>query len=152
MANALFVYGTLKQGHLRSGCWPCAPQSIQPGIAQGNLLDLGSYPGMISGDQWVLGEIWTLREEHIAETLAQLDHVEGYDPRTDSGLYVRRVTRVWATDNHAPISGQAYVYFIADPQRIASARPIPPSVMIHGRRASQWPDGLSRVPTRLEDE
>jgi gamma-glutamylcyclotransferase (GGCT)/AIG2-like uncharacterized protein YtfP len=126
-------------------------------MAQGKLLDLGSYPGMILGDmisadQWILGEIWTLHEEHIDETLAQLDRVEGYDPRTDSGLYIRRVIRVWATDSHEPISGHAHVYLIADAQRIACARPMLPSVMIHGRWAAQWPDGLSRVPSSLEDE
>lgn len=156
MLNNLFVYGTLKKGHLRSRMWPRAPQTIRLALARGRLLDLGAYPGLIPGEDWVLGELWTLASEHVLETLEVLDQVEGYDSATDRGLYVRREIPVWLTDPMDRVPGtvgtDAYTYLIADQQRIAEARQIPPWVPVGDRFASQWPDSRSRVPARLEDE
>lgn len=156
MLNALFVYGTLKRGHLRSGIWPHPPQSIESAVARGRLLDLGPYPGLIDGDDWVLGEVWILAEHHIAKTLAILDEVEGYDGEVDRGLYLRREVLVWFLDPTRGLSDdatrRAYTYVIADQDRIDAARRIQPATVIADRLAAQWPDAQSRVPARLEDE
>lgn len=154
--NALFVYGTLKQGHLRSRMWPHAPQSIEPAMVRGRLLDLGAYPGLIEGDEWVLGELWTLAEGHVPRTLAVLDQVEGYDAVADRGLYIRRAIPVWTVHGNDDPSDQpsrhAFTYLIADLDRIAAARHIRAAIPVGRPLAAQWPDSLSRVPKRLEDE
>jgi gamma-glutamylcyclotransferase (GGCT)/AIG2-like uncharacterized protein YtfP len=154
--NTLFVYGTLKEGHLRSRMWPHAPQSIEPAMVRGQLLDLGSYPGLIEGDEWVLGELWTLAENHMPRTLAVLDQVEGYDAVADRGLYIRRAIPVWYLHANDDPSDQpsrhAFTYLIADRGCIAAGRHIRPAIPVDCRLAAQWPDSLSRVPTRLEDE
>ena len=156
MLNALFVYGTLKHGYLRSSMWPHAPQAIVPGLVRGALLDLGAYPGLILGDDWILGELWTIAAEHIPRTLEVLDQVEGYDPRTDRGLYLRRPISVWPLgspmDPPQDSPTQAYTYRIADEHRIAHGRRIAATIQMGDRWVAQWPDRLSRVPTRLEDE
>lgn len=156
MLSALFVYGTLKQGHLRSSMWPHAPQSIVPAVVRGTLLDLGAYPGLIPGDDWVLGELWSIAENHIPRTLEVLDQVEGYDPSSDRGLYLRRPILVWhlpsLADAPQGLPTQAYTYLIADEHRLANARHITPAIPIGELLAAQWPDPLSRVPKRLEDE
>jgi len=156
MLNALFVYGTLKQGHLRSSMWPHAPHSIVPAVVRGKLLDLGAYPGLIPGDDWVLGELWSIAAEHTPRTLEVLDQVEGYDPSSDRGLDLRRTVSVWPlaslADSHQGSPAQAYTYLIADEHFIASARHITPAIPIGELLAAQWPDPLSRVPKRLEDE
>lgn len=156
MLNALFVYGTLQQGHLRSRMWPHPPQSIRKALARGRLLDLGAYPGLISGDDWVLGELWILAMDHMPKTVEVLDQVEGYDSATDRGLYIRRSLSVWCLesfDQRARLPPTpAYTYLIADEHRIAAARWIEPRIAIGDALAAQWPDALSRVPLRLEDE
>lgn len=156
MLNALFVYGTLKQGHLRSSMWPHAPQSIAAGLVRGSLLDLGAYPGLIPGDDWILGELWSIAADHIPRTLEVLDQVEGYDPTSDRGLYLRRPIPVWHLPSPADAPhgspSQAYTYLIADEHRIAHARRIAPSIILGELLAAQWPDSLSRVPKCLEDE
>lgn len=156
MLDNLFVYGTLKRGHLRSRMWPHAPQTIQTALVRGSLLDLGAYPGLTPGEGWVLGELWTLANEHVPETLAVLDEVEGYDSATDRGLYVRRRIPVWTVEPTgrvpASLGTDAYTYIIADEHRIATSRRIAPSIQVGDRFASRWPDSLSRVPARLEDE
>lgn len=153
--NALFVYGTLKQGQLRSGMWPHAPQSIQPALVRGLLLDLGAYPGLLPGDDWVLGELWTLEPIHMPQTLESLDAVEGYDVATDRGLYLRRAIPVQlVADRDAGQSEwiDAYTYLISDPNRISAARRIHATIRIGDTLVASWPDPYSRVPTRLEDE
>lgn len=67
--------------------------SIEPAIAEPST-DLGPYPGLVDGDQLVLGEVWTFRAEDLRETLAVLDRIEGFDPKGDSGEYVRQVIQV----------------------------------------------------------
>jgi gamma-glutamylcyclotransferase (GGCT)/AIG2-like uncharacterized protein YtfP len=153
--NSLFVYGTLKQGHLRSNMWPHAPRVIQQGMVRGCLLDLGAYPGLLPGDDWVLGELWTLEASHMARTLEILDEVEGYNATNDQGLYVRRtlpVRLVEPLEESQAAWIDAYTYMISDPDRISAARRIHPAVVIGDTFAASWPDRQSRVPKRLEDE
>ncbi len=89
--HAVFVYGTLKRGELRGRCWPCKPLAIDWAIVEGELRDLGEYPGLIDGGDSILGELWIFDPEHIAPTLAALDEIECYG-QDDVDLYIRRIT------------------------------------------------------------
>ena len=111
MVNSLFVYGTLKQHQLRGRLWPHPPLAIETAVTRGELYDLGSYPGIAAGSDWVLGELWTLHPQHMPATLQTLDSIEGYDPRTDSGPYLRRTIEVHhIADNQSADSCTAYTY------------------------------------------
>jgi len=111
MIRAVFVYGTLKRGQEREGCWPRKPLRVASAEMRGQLYDLGPYPALVPGTDRVLGELWFLAEADVAETLRVLDEVECYGIE-DVDLYVRRVIECWTLDDgerHA-----AYVYFLAD--------------------------------------
>ena len=110
----IFVYGTLKQNQLRGSLWPRPPIAIGPAITLGELWDLGSYPGMHPGSDWVLGELWIFRPEDIKETFRVLDEIEEYDPKEDCGLYLRRqidVRGVDAQDRFGPLQ-KAFTYLM----------------------------------------
>src|SRR5262245_17230433 len=75
--TAVFVYGTLKQGEVREKCWPRKPVAIEKASVRGALYDLGPFPGLVAGEDVVVGELWRLDAEEMRETLAKLDQVEG---------------------------------------------------------------------------
>jgi gamma-glutamylcyclotransferase (GGCT)/AIG2-like uncharacterized protein YtfP len=155
MITSIFVYGTLKRGYLRGNMWPTPALNIQPALARGALFDLGPYPGMTEGDDWVFGELRTLAPEDLEQTLCTLDGIEGYDTSTDSGLYVRRTIDVQLDNLGKSMAGeilQAFTYRIADPLQVARGRRIKPTMEWAGLRVAQWPDAMARVPLRLEDE
>lgn len=107
-----FVYGTLKRGERREHAWPHAPLSITVATIKGRLFDLGSYPALIMGEEIVEGEIWLVAEEHLEDTLATLDAIEGFVPDRDGNLYERQVVEC-AVDSGQ--SQQAWTYFYAQP-------------------------------------
>ncbi len=152
--QALFVYGTLKRQQLRGGMWPRPPLAVEPALVCGELYDLGAYPGLKAGNDWVLGELWTLQPEDMAITLQVLDAIEGYDAATDSGLYLRIEIPVhrMARPVDAPATELAYTYIIAELAAVGPVRRIDPQTTPSGQRIAQWPDALARVPTQLEDE
>lgn len=153
MVNSLFVYGTLKQHQLRGRLWPHPPLAIETVVTRGELYDLGSYPGIAAGSDWVLGELWTLHPLHMPATLQTLDSIEGYDPRTNSGPYLRRTIEVHHTpDNQSANSCTAYTYFVASPSILHVARRIAATIEWKGTHVAVWPDSLARVPSRIEDE
>lgn len=91
-----FVYGTLKRGECREGCWPIAPRVVLPAYVRGQLYDLGPYPGLLGesanddGD-WVRGELWQVEgEAAVVRTLEVLDAIEGYRAKEDAGEYLRK--------------------------------------------------------------
>ncbi len=147
--NSIFVYGTLKRGHLRASMWPCDPISIRPATIRAELYDTGPYPAILRGEDDVLGELWTLRSEDVSETLAALDQVEGYNASRHDNLYVRIETDA-QLDEGTTI--RAYVYQYAREDRQAGMRRIAPHQDFADRLCSAWPDPLSRVPKRLVDE
>ncbi|MDG2334742.1 MAG: gamma-glutamylcyclotransferase [Myxococcota bacterium] len=58
----------------------------------GRLVDLGDYPGLLSGPGRVLGELFEVLQP---ETLAALDYFEGYDSaHPESSLYLRKTTQL----------------------------------------------------------
>lgn len=153
MIHSLFVYGTLKQNQLRGSMWPHPPVSIETAVTRGELYDLGSYPGMAMGSDWVLGELWTLQPHHIQATLQTLDSIEGYDPKTDSGPYLRRTIELrLATDGLATDRRTAYTYIVASPAILHAARRICATVDWKQALVASWPDALAHVPQRIEDE
>jgi gamma-glutamylcyclotransferase (GGCT)/AIG2-like uncharacterized protein YtfP len=122
---------------------------IQPAIATGQLWDLGSYPGLCHGSDWILGEVWTFADEDVVPTLEILDGIEGYDPSSDTGLYLRR--RIEVRSNHQPI--EAFAYQVSDLGKWPRARRILPwSVSPWGEQVALWPDSLARVPKLESDE
>ncbi len=147
--DSIFVYGTLKQHHLRASMWPCKPISIRSATIRAELYDTGPFPAILRGDDFVLGELWTLRSEDIAETLAVLDDVEGYDASRLDNLYVRIETDAALED---ATTARAYVYQYARNDRQAGMRRIAPHLEFAGRLCAAWPDALSRVPKSLAEE
>lgn len=119
--NAVFVYGTLMRGQSRERCWPHTPLAVEPAIARGILYDLGPYPAMIAGSDFVAGELWHIAAEHIGATLQALDAVEGYVGR-DSDLYRRVVIDCETSDDVV----QAWTYHFAQHDSLLRARRIRP--------------------------
>lgn len=105
--NAFFVYGTLKSGNSRAKAWPHPPSSIQIGYTQAKLFDLGPYPALAEGEDWVQGELWQFDPQLVPETTRALDEVEGYYQSPDD-LYDRRIIQV-VLENGETFS--AYCYF-----------------------------------------
>ena len=102
--TAVFVYGTLKQHESRGGRWPRPARRITPAFVWGELYDLRKYPALLppqsSPPDRILGELWELAPEDLAETLRVLDRIEGYgDPGGD--LYVRAVITVQTLGDHS---------------------------------------------------
>jgi gamma-glutamylcyclotransferase (GGCT)/AIG2-like uncharacterized protein YtfP len=106
LVRQVFVYGTLKRGQSRERCWPHPPTSVEPAWVEGTLFDLGPYPALREGTDRVLGEVWTIAEEHLAKTLRELDEIEGYARRKDD-LYLRVKVEYQTLDGKA---GTAYTY------------------------------------------
>ncbi|MCE2813977.1 MAG: gamma-glutamylcyclotransferase [Planctomycetaceae bacterium] len=147
--SSIFVYGTLKRDQLRGSMWPKRPRSIQPAIVLGQLWDLGSYPGLCLGNDSILGELWTFDSKDIPATLDILDGIEGYDPSSASGLYLRKVIQVRSNDEQT----EAFAYLIEDIGKWPRARRIFPwSDSPSGEQIALWPDSLARVPEHESDE
>ena len=117
-----FVYGTLKTGQERAGCWPHLPQRVESAVARGALFDLGPYPALADGDDVILGELWHIASEHMPDTVATLDRIEGFGTE-EVDLYVRRIIPVTLRDGSVR---EAFAYFIADLKTLTDARRIAP--------------------------
>ena len=151
--SSLFVYGTLKKAQLRGGMWPHTPIEIVPGCVQAELYDLGPYPAITEGVDWVLGEIWRFREEDIPATSRTLDRIEGYVELGKDNQYLR--TSIVAEMLSGPEIGQqvrAFTYFIGSRKQLGLARRILPFKNIDGRKMSEWPDPSARVPKSFSEE
>jgi gamma-glutamylcyclotransferase (GGCT)/AIG2-like uncharacterized protein YtfP len=108
--TAFFAYGTLKRGFCRENCWPKPPRKVQKGWIQGKLFDLGPYPGLAEGLEWVEGELWVISPEHMDVTIQQLDAVEGYDQDADEDLYTRKTVEVLLENGSKAL---AYTYYFS---------------------------------------
>ena len=92
----VFVYGTLRPGQpnwdrLLAG----RSERVAPGRLPGmDLLDCGHYPAAIErpGAGAAVGDVVWIRPASWPAVLADLDHLEGYDPH-DAGRLYERVTR-----------------------------------------------------------
>lgn len=151
--HAFFVYGTLKQNHLRGGLWPAKPVGVSQATVNGELYDLGPYPAACQGNGLILGEVWEIHPDDMLETCSVLDRIEGYDPNATSNEYIRVAVEATTFDAKGQ-SNQIHVwmYHIADPNRLKNARKIPAVDLFFGNFVAQWPDGLSRVPRSFSEE
>jgi gamma-glutamylcyclotransferase (GGCT)/AIG2-like uncharacterized protein YtfP len=132
--SAFFVYGTLQQGEERAKFWPRKPREILPARVQGALYDLGPYPALVPGEDWVRGELWVLAEEDMAETIRVLDAVEGYAQPSERDWYRREVIECTLEDGARQ---PAFVYYFARPDEIRHHPQVRPGS--DGMR--HWPTG-----------
>jgi gamma-glutamylcyclotransferase (GGCT)/AIG2-like uncharacterized protein YtfP len=146
--DSVFVYGTLKQHQLRAGVWPHRPLRIRPATIQATMYDVGPYPAIGPGSNWVLGELWTLDQKHMPTTLAVLDAVEGYDALGKDNQYIRLAVEAV----HEGGSMMAYTYQFADTKSLQRLRQIEAHREYLGRSCQAWPDPKSRVPRSIEEE
>lgn len=106
MRYRLFVYGTLLRGLSRANA---LSRSLFLGHAeiQGDLYDLGHYPGLVDGVGRVLGEL----VEVDAGTLTMLDEIEGYDPQfPEQSLYRRETREVTCLNDGCMTDAEVYLY------------------------------------------
>lgn len=108
--HAVFAYGTLKRGHERERFWPHPPRRISSAKTRGVLYDLGPFPALTHGSDWIRGECWDLAPADVSETLRALDEEEGFEGQP-TDLYRRETIECW---DDAGNSFQAYAYFLAD--------------------------------------
>ena len=100
--NTVFVYGTLLKGECNHNYYlggiPCLGQAT---LRNFDLYDLGRYPGIITGDGTVLGEVYEVSDDKLSE----LDVLEGLE----YGLYIRQQAEV-TMDNGETLEAAVYVY------------------------------------------
>lgn len=151
---SVFAYGTLKKEQLRGSMWPRKPVRIEPAVAQGQLFDLGFYPGLCHGRDWVLGELWTFVQQDIRMTLEVLDEIEGYDPVRDRGLYLRRKIQLCVGLEYSKQRTQeSYTYLVPDICLWPQARRIDPWLeTAWPGKLAVWPDAHARVPKDISEE
>lgn len=118
----IFVYGTLKRGQCRESAWPRPPVLVQPARVSGELYDLGAYPAMLSGSDWVVGEVWSFEYEDVEPTLRVLDEIEDYRRQPDD-LYRRVEIACWLGSG-AQLRALTYIY--AQPQHLSKQLRVTP--------------------------
>ena len=89
--NHLFIYGTLRAGEERSEILSeFSSKAYKDCKIRGSLIDLpGGYPGLISGDGSVVGEIH--HTPKIQNALKKLDMIEGFKGYGEDGSLFHRV-------------------------------------------------------------
>lgn len=108
----IFVYGTLRKNQIRHKLIEHC-KFIGHGTVSGFvLLDLGAYPGAVTGDGTIYGELYEV-EDAVIEWL---DLVEGIG----QGLF-RRIQVEVQTENYKKVNAFMYVYS----SNTSSARKIP---------------------------
>ena len=149
---SFFAYGTLKRGQVRAFTWPFKPTSVQIAFARAKLFDLGPYPALAYGDDWIQGELWSFQPEQIPTTLQVIDDVEGYSQSPMDDLYDRQIIDAVLENGE---KHPAFCYFFLRWEKTPNARYIEPSQKIHQSLAkslqssaippaiqcyAQWPD------------
>ncbi len=136
----LFVYGTLKRGECREACWPLPPTAVRPAWTLGDLFDTGPYPALLSGKALVGGEVWSYREEEMAQVRQTLDAIEGTDQPGQANEYDRALSVAYLLNGHAV---QVELYRYAQPERLANCVRVTPWLEWQGRRFAVWPIGVN---------
>lgn len=137
---SFFAYGTLKLNQVRARCWPFKPTSVQIAYARGQLFDLGPYPALAEGENWVQGELWTFLPSQIAKTLQVIDDVEGYEQSPDD-LYDRRI--ISCVLENGQIESAFCYFFLRWKQKhqakyIEPAHKLPKDVGYGTERCAKW--------------
>lgn len=146
-----FVYGTLQRGRLRQSAWPLAPERIEAAWVRAALYDLGPFPALLEGDDWVAGELWCYPPDQMPTVANSLDQVEGWDPEGNSEIGYRR-DRCEVVQIDSFMKKEAYTYWFLPHRLPESAKKIAPWDQIDGTLVSRWPAPWSNVPQTLKDE
>lgn len=120
----IFVYGTLREGFYNfERILKGRTTNIQLATIEGyDMLNLGSYPGIITGDNVVHGELLSINPNVYLQTLQVLDKLEGYDPSQKSkSLYHREIQKVKLEDGTVV---DAYIYIYNRKRGITGFSPI----------------------------
>ncbi len=109
----LFVYGTLRESinHRMTKMFQEHARYTDRCYFIGKLYDVGSYPAAIPSDDksdTVYGELIEMQEPNLI--LNKLDSYEGYDPKTDTGLYLRRKVEVYTVEKETPKRAWIYLF------------------------------------------
>jgi gamma-glutamylcyclotransferase (GGCT)/AIG2-like uncharacterized protein YtfP len=93
--NKFFVYGTLLSGLGNHHLFGKSVVSANKAAVTGwRMYTHGGFPMCVpsfSDNVVVHGEIITVKDSDFKEVLGKLDRLEGYNPNTNSGLFVRAV-------------------------------------------------------------
>lgn len=110
--DLLFVYGTLRRGFARhSVLQRVHARYVGRGTTQGELYDLGEFPGAQksqSASTRIIGEIYQL--PNPARALRVLDEIEGFRPRDPASSLFRRDTAAILLENDKQLT--AWVYWL----------------------------------------
>ena len=101
----IFVYGTLMKDYELHHVLARGARLVDRGKVRGRLLNLGAYPGMVTGVGQVKGEVYRLDDP---ELLPVLDAEEGYNferSRVVATLANGRHARVWVYRYRGPREG-----------------------------------------------
>ena len=113
----MVVYGTLMKGNHNDRFMKNA-ELVGEGKFKGDLYCLGGFPAVIPGEGNVIGEVYKVPIEAIHD----IDRLEGYDQKTDDGMYLRRYTDVQV--GNETLDALVYIW----------GRSLP-------RHAVKWPNG-----------
>lgn len=139
MICSVFVYGTLKTGQCREKYWPIRPQRIVKAWIEAALYDIGPYPAIAAGHDWVAGELWKFLPSDMPCVLSALDEVEEFFESTpEKSLYRREAIESETADGERCI---AYCYVYARLHELSGFRRLPPVHVFADRRLAVWPEG-----------
>ena len=99
--HTIFVYGTLLQDQPNHNYYLCNnPCQAKATLSGYTMYNIGSYPGIVPGQDTIPGELYTVDDE----TLQRLDYLEG-----EGDLYIRKTAQVTKADGET-VSAWIYVY------------------------------------------
>lgn len=136
---AVFVYGTLKRGQCREGCWPAEPLHIEKAWTRGELYDTGPYPALFAGGDSVAGELWFFSSQAIARVLKVLDRVEEYEPGCEATNLYNRVP-VECIDRAGNVY-RAYTYLYGRAEERKNFQRVEAGYLWGDRCFAVWPVG-----------
>ena len=152
----LFVYGTLLRGLSRAQVLRGA-RFLGPGLVEGQIFDLGQYPGLRPGAGLVVGEVWQVD----VSTVQRIDRIEDYDPRDPSGSLYRRMDVAVLALSGMQLEASTYLYNRSPPvssliahgdyrRYLLERRPGPQPVVAYGSnlRRSRIEDRIGAVGRR----
>jgi len=113
----VFVYGTLRCGEPNHRILAGSPIAIEAGVLDGADMYAAAFPYVTPGAGSVVGEVVWIDPDRYDETMARLDHLEGYRGPDRSNHYDRHTVTV-TTDAGELVS--VWVYFagrLVEPDR-----------------------------------
>lgn len=102
----LFVYGSLLRG-MSLASYMEGTKFLGPAYVMADLFYLGFYPGIITGNQVVYGELYEVTEQQIPA----IDEVEDYiELDNERSAYLRRPIDAFRFSDGKKVKAQAYFY------------------------------------------